>query len=154
MLTRFHGMPRPSKAFNLFYLDQNEYLLSSVNCKLKSSEFERYLPYSELGKLHLSTRAIYFQPQQDRLPIVKFKLTHSDFQYSCNPNIIESSSKTDNKRHASPRTRHALQSSLESKLVLILSVKEFFVITRSPIAPAFAQCVQETFAFEMSKKDV
>lgn len=41
ILTEFPGIPRPPKSFNLFFLDTNEAIISTVQCKLKSTEFER-----------------------------------------------------------------------------------------------------------------
>ncbi|CAG9334889.1 NSMAF_4 [Blepharisma stoltei] len=165
ILTEFHGIPRPSKSFNLFYLDSNEALISTVSCKLKSTEFER-----ESGKLHLTTRSLYFQPQVYRLPMVKFKLDTSDFKFSCNSSIVEPSSISSNSQTSkksksgqipsetlSPRSmkyKRALHQSLETRPVLSINVKRFFVITRESMAPAFSQNSQEAFEFEINQNDL
>lgn len=41
MLSEFYGLPRPDKEFNLFYLEPQEVLISSVNVSLRSGEFDR-----------------------------------------------------------------------------------------------------------------
>ena len=41
ILTKFPNIPRPPKSFNLLFLDDHEFLISTIECKLRSSEFER-----------------------------------------------------------------------------------------------------------------
>ena len=41
MLSEFHGCPKPNSSFNLFYLESNEIVISSVKSKFKSTNYQR-----------------------------------------------------------------------------------------------------------------
>lgn len=182
MLTSYTGIQRPDKAFNLFFLDENESLISSFKSKIRSNDFE-----SEKGMCYLTTRAIYFQSDYIKVPIIKFKLTNPDFSYIINqnrPSSVFPSPKSSNKsqfhtisgatisrekqlRHScgnflepqSPKqssrlTKHSRSVSSDSSKVMIINVKSFVLMPRYPITPAYAQFVSQTFYIEMLHNDL
>ncbi|CAG9318285.1 NSMAF_2 [Blepharisma stoltei] len=175
MLSEFYGLPRSDIEFNLFYLEPQEVLISSVVVSLKSGDFE-----SESGKLHLNTRSFIFQPTFSKHPLLKFKLSSNDFSYSFNfppslsitqsPNSKSHSSTVDREsriiRHANAPDRNPSSKSIKRAKIhrghhtsdgsstLIISVKSYGVISRSPPSPCQSQQVAETFFFEMSQGDL
>jgi factor associated with neutral sphingomyelinase activation len=95
-----------------------------------------------------------FQPEGAALPMLKFKLSNSDLQYSfVNANLTEApklfGKKSD--RVVKPRRRTSfadVQSCLE------LRVKSFLVISRVPLMPQFCQTTKGLFTFELNERDV
>lgn len=145
-LTDFHSLPRPPKAFNLLFLDQGEYLISSFPCRLTSPEYE-----SEHGKLHLCTRSVLFQPRNSNLPLLRFKLSNADFRYNCTlgNGVLQ---RKGGIGATSPREGRISESSNPS--ALIISVARFEVITRDPCGPRFTQPSHDNFGFEVSPAEL
>ena len=160
-LTEFHSLPRPNRAFNLLYLEQDEFLISSVHSRLSSPEFE-----TESGKLHLCTRSVIFQPQNSHLPLLKFKLSNADFSYTFShmatspPSTDPRKQRTASMQHQSPtstkrpKSSSSLQHSLEARPALVISVKRFVVIPRDPAGPHFTESSQDRFVFELTGGDL
>lgn len=129
--------------------------------------------------MHLSTRSFIYQPQFSRHPLVKFKLSSNDFLYSFkfppSLSITQSpNSKTKflstterdsrlirhvntNDRSISPknykRSKRTHQN-VDGASALIISVKKFGIISRSPPSPCTTQQRAENFIFEMSQSDL
>ena len=142
-LSSFHSLPRPEKAFNLLFLEQGEFLISSVTSRLTSTEYE-----TETGKLHLCTRGIIFQPHNSNLPLLRFKLTNPDFRYSfiqCSPSLFPTPPPF---RIASPKD------SASGDPALVITVQRFEVLTRDPCGPHFTQASRDSFGFELSEMEV
>lgn len=154
-LTEFHGVPRPDRTFNLLYLEQNEFLVSSVHSRLSSAEFE-----TESGKLHLCTRSIVFQPQNPHLPLLKFKLSNPDFAYSFShlaPATDPRKQRTSSTQHQSPKrpkSSASLQHSLEARSALHVTVQRFTVVPRYPAGPHFTERTQDRLSFELAAGDL
>lgn len=182
MLTQYSGIQRPDKAFNLFYLDENECLITSVKSKIRSNDFE-----NEKGICYLTSRSIYFQSDYIKVPIIKFKLTNPDFSYIINqtrPSSVFHSPKSSNKsqfntisgstisrekqmRHScsnflepqSPKQssrimKHHRSLSSDSLKVMIINVKSFVLIPRHPVTPAYSQFIAQTFYIEMPHNEL
>lgn len=141
-MTEFHSLPRPAKAFNLLFLDQGEFLISSFPCRLTSPEYE-----SEHGKLHLCSRSVLFQPGNSNLPLLRFKLSNADFRYNCVP------------ANGLFRQKVGLNSLKESRPIeappsLQISLSRFEVLTRDPSSPRFTQPAHDSFGFEVSATEL
>ena len=146
-LTEFHSAPRPDKAFNLLFLDDSEYLISSVSARLSSPEYE-----SETGKLHLCTRAIVFQPSNSKLPLLRFKLSNPDFRFTF---TLPASHRSTSLRLSSPKPAAMRPNAWElPTTALVISVARFEVVTRDPCSPRFSQPAGDGFAFELSPTEV
>ena len=142
-LTEFHSLPRPAKAFNLLFLDQGEYLISSFPCRLTSPEYE-----SEHGKLHLCSRSVLFQPGNSNLPLLRFKLSNADFRYNCTPANGLFRQKAGSM--TSPRDSRPS----EAAPALLISLSRFEVLTRDPSGPRFTQPSHDNFGFEVSPSEL
>ena len=161
-LSEFHSMPRPDKVFNLLFLDEGEFLISSVSCRLTSPEYE-----SETGKLHLCTRSIIFQPHNANLPLLRFKLSNPDFKYClslASPSPFHSARQRPASFHiTSPKTSGPKTGKSAFTMpgfetpppsAVMISVSRFEVITRDPCGPRFTQPAKDSFAFELSPHEV
>lgn len=143
-LTEFYSVQKPEKSFNLLYLDQDEFLISSLSCRLTSPEYQ-----TETGKLHLCTRGVVFQPSNSKLPLLRFKLSNADFRYTFGSPERQYASSS----YLSPKsnTARSTASSLDSPTsTLIISVTRFDVIHRTPCSPRFSKPSANAFSFEIS----
>ena len=151
ILTKFPNLPRPPKTFNLLFLESHEYLVSTMECNLKSSEYER-----ENGKMHITTRSLFFEPKSKRLPLLKFKLNSFEFSFTCSvqPDSSYFATSRNSKFRTETNSPKYQNRSLIEKPCIIISVKRFVLVTRDKITPAYSQKSLEKFEFEGNYQDL
>ena len=155
MFTEFHGFPRPSPKFNLFYLEPGEFLITSIPSSLRCADLESTFKCSSEGKLHLCTRSLIFQPDFIKSPLLKLKLSNPDMSYSFKfPSISMAHSpnsktrKSINDRSASPFTKSEVLS------VFTVSVPRCTLMPRYPSSPGFSFKLEDTLEFRMNQTNL
>ena len=68
-----HSIKNEPKDFNLLFLSDTEYLISSLKCYYLNNQTRKM----ESGILHLGTRSISIQPSDINAPLISVKLNES-----------------------------------------------------------------------------
>jgi len=142
ILSKLYSPSKPPKDFNLLFLDHKETLISSVECKLRLDQVEK-------GKLHLTSRALYFQPEDFKLPVLKFKFSDPEFQFSYN--FLNHSDRKQSNTY-SPLKKH--QRNPEEIPLLIINTSILYLIKRQSISPIASDRNQEAFVFETNREEI
>jgi hypothetical protein len=73
-----YSLTPPSDRFNLLDLDENEYYFKSLKVAMNDLNTEEFI----LGILHLNSRSLIFDPNNQALPLIKIRY-NSNFEFEC-----------------------------------------------------------------------
>ena len=73
-----HTLTPPRDRFNLLDLDENELYLKSIRVVMNDLNTEEFVH----GNLHLNSRSIIFDPENEALPLIKIRY-NSHFEFEC-----------------------------------------------------------------------
>ena len=107
--------------------------------------------------MHLTTRSLLFQPNSQRIPLLKFKLNSFEFSFSCfyppaTPSLGSTSRGAKFRTETnSPKYQNR---KISDKPCFTISAKRYTIVTRVLITPAFSQVSLGKFEFETSQQDL
>jgi hypothetical protein len=73
-----HTLAPPSERFCLLDLDENEFYLKTLHVVMNDLNTEEFIN----GNLHLNSRSIVFDPDNESLPLIKIRY-NSHFEFEC-----------------------------------------------------------------------
>lgn len=107
--------------------------------------------------MHLTTRSLFFQPNSQRISLLKFKLNSFEFSFSSTPVQTENSFAATS-RNSKFRTETNSPKYQSRKIIdrpsFFISCKRFILVTRDKITPAYSQTAVEKFEFETNQQDL
>ena len=106
--------------------------------------------------MHLTTRSLFFQPNSQRLPLLKFKLNSFEFSFSCvypSDSSFAVTTRTTKFRTETNSPKYQSRKPID-KPCFILSAKRYMVVTRERTTPAYSQTSLDKFEFETNQQDL